>query len=116
MTTPTCEVLEALVHRGSVIRYRFRLVGEPEPDTEWTPRPGNDPWCEITVWTNAGILHEPDNESLQPTLGSYSGEVWPSAWPALFHWRQGSAQSGPSTRITDDGMNLLTQAIATHQR
>jgi hypothetical protein len=57
-----------------------------------------EPYCDISVWH--------DGE----TLGSYSGTVWPSAWPALFQSHRGSALSGPYTTITPLALDLLEQA------
>jgi hypothetical protein len=57
-----------------------------------------EPYCDISVWH--------DGE----TLGSYSGTVWPSAWPSLFQCHRGSAQSGPYTTITPLALDLLEQA------
>lgn len=59
---------------GSPARYRIE-GGDLRGDWANSLRPARVAWCEFTIWGDARA-GEP--------LGSYGGEVWPSAWPALF--------------------------------
>lgn len=71
---------------------RFRLTADPEvPD--WTVRQGNDPACEFSVLPSGLVL-------------SYGGEVWPGAWPSLFHILPRTT-SGQQTILTDKGRELI---------
>lgn len=49
---------------------RYRIVGAPE-SSKWTVRPGQEPWCEVSLSADGTVL-------------TYGGELWPSAWPSLF--------------------------------
>jgi hypothetical protein len=86
-------------------RRRYRLVGG-DLAPAWADRvpPGTEAWCEITVW---------DAEDGAPGsfVGSFGGEVWPSAWPHLFTGHKGNAQSGAYTTITTDGLRLLAASL-----
>jgi hypothetical protein len=62
------------------------------------------PWCEFTIWYQGN------------QLGSYGGAVWPSAWPHLFESHRGSAQSGPFTLATDEGLRLISDAERAWER
>jgi hypothetical protein len=63
-----------------------------------------EPSCEFTIWHSGN------------QLGSYGGTVWPSAWPELFVSHKGSAQSGPFTLATAEGLRLIADAERTYER
>jgi hypothetical protein len=56
------------------------------------------PSCEFTIWYGGD------------QLGSYSGAVWPTAWPALFTFSRGTAQTGSATYLTAEGRRLVAAA------
>jgi hypothetical protein len=56
------------------------------------------PYCEFTVW------YQGDQ------LSAYGGEVWPTAWPALFTFTHGTAQTGSRTLLTAEGLRLVAEA------
>jgi hypothetical protein len=77
---------------------RYRLEGgDLAPEWARSLRPGRTAWCEVTVDTETGIV------------GSFGGEVWPAAWPALFGttgtaaWPRGTAQTPAVPKLTDAG-------------
>jgi hypothetical protein len=57
------------------------------------------PSCRFTLWLHDGVV--------DPRLGSYGGDVWPTAWPDLFcplH-QQGDVE------ITKSGLQLREEAL-----
>jgi len=62
------------------------------------------PYCEFTVW----------NEGNQ--LGSYGGAVWPGAWSLFFESHRGTAQTGPYTLLTAEGLRLVAEAERAWER
>lgn len=101
MNEPTISVLEQDEYRT-----RYRIEGGDLSGT-WTARPGRVAWCEIMVsW-------EPPRGSNRPrdTVGSYGGEVWPTAWGRLFEALPNSViLGGGRIRITPAGMDALAAA------
>lgn len=102
----------------------FKLVGGKIAD-EWATQlrvePKRvEPWCRITVGNRQQYvsLHERTPGAsewrfttvLGDLVSSFGGEVWPAAWPALFECSRGTAQSGPQTKPTKLGRELLIQA------
>ncbi len=87
---PTVTRIVEPAQSGPEWRARYRVEGgELAPAWASAVRPGNVAWCEISVY--------PDG-----VVGSYGGEVWPSAWPELFELRgPGTAQLPKWTVITD---------------
>lgn len=85
---------------------RYRIAGgEPV----YGPQCCDDAWCEISVWPAREVFP-------QPHIGSYGGQVWPSAWPHLFEvidqgWPHGKKLTG---LITPLGLELLAAADAAH--
>jgi hypothetical protein len=67
-------------------------------------RPGRKAECDFTIW-RASL----DTDRVQ--LGSFGGEVWPSAWPHLFESHRGTAQSGPFTTLTPLGLRAVLRAF-----
>ena len=65
---PTIVVIATEQH---YTRYRIE-GGDLTPDWAAYLRPARIAWCDFTIWHGSEYL------------GSYGGEVWPSAWPALF--------------------------------
>jgi hypothetical protein len=96
-------------------QHRYRIEGG-EIAPEWSKSlrrsqaafPGTGdletPWCEFTIWYQGN------------QLGSYGGSVWPSAWPQLFESHTGSAQSGPFTLATAEGLQLIADAERAWER
>lgn len=62
------------------------------------------PSCEFTVWYQGN------------TLGSYGGTVLPTAWPALFEFHRGTAQTGSCVSLTADGLRLVSEAERAWER
>lgn len=86
---------------------RFQLVGGTLAEG-WAARPGREAWCEIVVHHRSGE---------RPWVGSYGGEVWPTAWPELFEAIPSSAAGGSGgVRITDQGIALLVPNATGPQR
>lgn len=80
----------------------YRIVGWAVR-SDWAAecaKRGAEPSCEFSIWSNSD------------QLGSYGGEAWPGAWPALFTCHRGSAQSGPYTLLTEVGKQLVREADA----
>lgn len=73
----------------SLRRRATAFPSEPVPEV---------PSCEFTIWHSGN------------QLGSYGGTVWPSAWPHLFESHKGTAQSGPFTLVTTEGLRLISDA------
>jgi hypothetical protein len=99
-TNPTITLLED--HGGTGVTHRRYRIEGGEPVPEWAKmvRAGQVAWCEISVWG--------DGEGR--SVGSYGGEVWPTAWPHLF------AEKGPRSsgvRITEAGLAALDAAQRT---
>jgi hypothetical protein len=90
-------------------QHRYRIEGG-EITAEWkaglerrvrafpNEKIDTEPSCEFTIWHSGN------------QLGSYGGTVWPSAWPDLFESHRGSAQSGPFTLATAEGLRLISDA------
>ena len=77
---------------------RYRIVGGSLA-AGWKARDGREAWCEITVYQHGDEL----------TLGSFGGEVWPAAWPALFVVGPRTIH-GQTTKVTERGAELLRLA------
>lgn len=58
----------------------YRVSGG-EVASGWEPREGREAWCEFSVWDGSD------------RLGTYGGEVWPTAWPDLFEAVSGAPGS-----------------------
>jgi hypothetical protein len=97
-------------------QHRYRVEGG-EVTPEWSEglgrhrgafpgcqTPDGVPWCEFTIWYSGN------------QLGSYGGAVWPSAWPHLFESHSGTAQSGPFTLATAEGLRLISDAERAWER
>lgn len=84
---------------------RYRIEGGDLAD-QWASglRSGRVAWCEITIRNGSDYL------------GSFGGEVWPGAWPALFECGKGTAQTGPWTRVTAAGRAALDAALPERRR
>lgn len=80
---------------------RYRLVAPPT-NPKWAAevREGQEPWCEFSVWTGGR------------RLGSYGGEVWPSAWPEWFLHTPNRYNGGAGFTLTDAGALLLNAAVS----
>ena len=85
---------------------RFRIVGEPdveESTRKWRQgREGRhdvEPWCEVTIFAQKYASGEPTGEFM---VGSYGGELWPSAWPSLFNVGPRTIY-GQETKLTPAG-------------
>lgn len=63
-------------------------------------RHGRTAWCEVSV--------DKSQDGTQ-SLGSYGGEVWPEAWPALF-CRINRGTHGGWFELTDEGRALFAAA------
>lgn len=76
-------------------RARYRIVGVPT-DTEWAESlgPGREPWCEVTLYDGEWV-------------GSFGGEVWPGAWPDLFHHALATAQVPIRISLTEKGKHVF---------
>jgi hypothetical protein len=57
------------------------------------------PYCEITIWHQGN------------TIGSFGGNVWPGAWPALFVFDRGNPHSGPVTYLSEEGLRMVSDAL-----
>jgi hypothetical protein len=88
-------------------RAGYRLEGGAMPP-DWATRVaarGRTAWCEITVYDDTHV-------------GVWGGEVWPSAYPALFattgtpEYPRGTAQSPAGFQVTAAGQALLAAARA----
>jgi hypothetical protein len=86
VTAPKFERLETTLPNAR----RFRVSGGTLSHG-WKPRPGREAWCEVTV--------NPDGR-----LGSFGGEVWPTAWPEFFESLPNTAAEGSArVRLTAAG-------------
>ena len=90
---------------GQAVRYRI-TGGDLAP--EWAAAVavhGRPAWCEVTIW--------PDGR-----VGSYGGEVWPTAWPELFgstgtqEWPRGPAHTPAGLRLTEAGRAAFAMGSA----
>jgi hypothetical protein len=85
-------------------RYEFHVEGGTI-DPAWTVRPGKTAWCRVTIWVDAhGELE----------VGSFGGEIWPSAWPQLFQSRDPRALNvtyGSWPKLTDIAKQLFSQHL-----
>jgi hypothetical protein len=68
---------------------------------DWALTAGEEIYCQITIWDNGD---EPGD-----VVNSYSGTVWPSAYPALFEIGPRTTH-GQTTRLTDLGKQLIMAA------
>lgn len=100
-TNPTITLLsECGAARGEpgLTNRRYRIEGgNLTPEWAKMVRPGNVAWCEISVW----------GDGADRSVGSYGGEVWPTAWPHLFLLK-GPRSSG--VRLTEAGLAALDAA------
>ena len=77
----------------------YRLEGGAlAPQWAAEVREGEVAWCEISVWGDGDERH----------VGSYGGEVWPTAWPQLF---VPASTHGAALRITPAGLAALDAAL-----
>lgn len=74
---------------------RYRVVGGTLANG-WEPRPGHEAWCEMTVRDGQVV--------------GFGGEVWPSAWPHLFRYKEPSVQQPLCVVLTDAGQQLFATA------
>lgn len=96
MNMPTVTRIESKI--PGCARYRLE-GGDLREDWAASLRPGRTAWCEISIWDGSDLL------------GSFGGEVWPMAWPALFESGKGTSQTGPWTRVTPAGRAALAAAV-----
>jgi hypothetical protein len=76
---------------------RYRLVAEPSAKhwrKDWNRRGNPEPYCECTVIRP---------QTGEPYILSYSGGLWPMAWPELFYHK--GEEYAP--RLTDAGQSLM---------
>lgn len=93
MMNPTISVL-----KRDELQTRYRIEGG-ELSGDWKAREGNSAWCEFTVWHGS------------EQLGSYGGEVWPTAWTQLFESLPNTISAGSGRiRITAAGKEALRNA------
>jgi len=111
-SAPTDSPRLTVIYLDTCGSHRFRIVGEPTADNwkkERAERPDKEPWCEVSIWPKD--VHAVDSE-LCDHLGSYGGELWPSAWPELFYHNKPTAQQGPVTYLTELAQELFARALA----
>lgn len=106
MTMPTVTVIERYEWTSDgkpYVNTRYRIEGG-ETGNGWKARPGEVAWCEISMGADE-----------DERVGGYGGEVWPTAWPALFAVPAGltNLRSG-RVSATIEGMRLLSAARAAY--
>ncbi len=81
---------------------RYRIEGgQISPEWQKLLKPGRSISCEFTLWQDDG------------QLGSYGGEVWPTAWPELFEALPSSVQLGSGRiQLTAAGREAVRRADA----
>lgn len=98
-TEPTITVLSSDPDRHEA---KLRIVGGTLAG-DWTPRPGNEAWCEVSISLTG---HDLDRGYVR----SFGGEVWPAAWPSLFDVGPRTTH-GQTTHLTDRGVEIAQAAI-----
>lgn len=98
MKQPTITVLD---HEEECRRARLHIEGGTLAEG-WSPRKGKDAWCEVVVYL--------DDSCEEGWVGAFGGEVWPAAWPQIFHVLP-RTKDGQSTALTDEGVRLANAAI-----
>lgn len=112
MANPSVTRVDALVPPGVPSRgmpKRYRLVGG-DLSNGWEARAGEDAWCEVSIWPAKPA--EGIYGAVEEHIGSYGGEVWPSAWPQLFVVHDHGWPRGPRLLglITDEARELFRAA------
>jgi hypothetical protein len=82
----------------------FMIMGVPHEETwanSWVKHGMAFPYCRLSLWVEGkkGIKEG-------AYLGSYSGELWPTAWPNYFVPKERAGVS-----LTQKGARLLLTAI-----
>jgi hypothetical protein len=98
------EATDATGAGARVVRRETWTITGGEIDPSWLPRARGAGWEPGSRFT----LYVIDGE-VDPCLASYGGEVWPTAWPALF---QAAHRADRATiEITDLGLEFRAAAL-----